>query len=137
MERPIGNATETYIACAIAVSALGACASQVDARAQRELLGMSKKELLSCAGTPHRQDRVEDWEYLTYVGGGNSNGDASAVQTPPSTAPGPRASNQPYCEATFLVKDGVVARVNYQSRTGGVTTKGEPCEFLIEKCVRR
>lgn len=39
--------------------------SQVATRGQTELIGMSKKELLSCAGVPVRQERVDDLEFLT------------------------------------------------------------------------
>ena len=136
MKRPFGNPTATYIACVFAVGALGACASPPGARSQTQLLGMSKKALLSCAGTPLSQERVQDWEYLTYIGGGDGNGDTSAVPTSPNTAMDPSSGNQPHCEATFLVKDGVVQRVDYQTRTRGVTTKGEPCAFIVANCVK-
>src|SRR5262245_18376443 len=136
MKRPFGDATATYIACAFAVGALGACASPTGARPQTQLLGMPKKDLLSCAGTPHSQDRVQEWEYLTYIGGGDGNGDTAAVPSSPNTAMGASSGNQPYCEATFLLKDGVVQRVNYQRRTKAVATKGEPCAFIVENCIR-
>ena len=120
---------------ALAALCLSACASQhraaVANRAQTELVGMSKKDLLMCAGVPIRQDRVDDVEFLTYGGGGDST--TAAVVTSRRTAASKTA--QRYCEATFVLKDGVVQQVNYQGRTGGLFSKGEQCAFIVENCV--
>src|SRR5258705_323031 len=98
--------------------ALTGCASQhrakVATRAQSELLGMSKRDLLSCAGVPQRQQRVDDLEFLTFSGGGDSVGGAVVTQTSPSTAVATGRSARRYCEATFILKDGIVQKVNYQ-----------------------
>ena len=104
--------------------ALAGCASQhraqVASQAQEKLVGMSKKDLLSCAGVPERQERVDDLEFLTYSGGGDSVGGAVAMQTSPSTAVATGRSSRRYCMATFVLKDGIVQKVNYQGRTGGL-----------------
>lgn len=105
-------------------------------RAQTELVGMSKKELLSCAGVPVRQERVDDLEFLTYSGGGDSVGAAVATSTSPSTAIATGKRTHRYCEVTFVLKDGVVQKVNYQGRTGGLLTKGEQCAFIVENCLK-
>jgi hypothetical protein len=120
----------------LAALCLSACASHhrasVASRAQTELVGMSKKNLLLCAGVPVRQDRVEDLEFLTYAGGGDST--TAAVALSRSTAVSKTAHR--YCEATFVVKDGVVQKVNYQGRTGGRFSKGEQCAFIVENCLQ-
>lgn len=123
------------------ISALGltACVFQraeIASRAQTELVGMSKKGLLSCAGVPVRQERVEDLEFLTFSGGGDTVGGAVATQTSPSTAVAAGKRAQRYCEATFVLKDGVVEKLNYQGRTGGLITKGEQCAFIVENCLK-
>ena len=55
---------------------LCACAAQHRAetaqRAQRELVGLKKAEVLACAGAPVRSAVADDVEVLTYVGGGDS-----------------------------------------------------------------
>ena len=115
---------------------LSACATQhrasVASRAQSELVGMSKKDLLMCAGVPVRQDRADDLEFLTYGGGGDST--TAAVATSQRTAVSKTARR--YCEATFVLKDGVVQQVTYQGRTGGLFSKGEQCAFIVENCVQ-
>lgn len=106
------------------------------ARAQTELVGMTKKDLLSCAGVPIRQERVDDLEFLTYSGGGDSVGVAVAHSTSPSTAIATGKRTRRYCEATLILKDGIVQKLNYQGRTGGLLTKGEQCAFIIENCLK-
>lgn len=105
-------------------------------RAQKELVGMKKIDLLSCAGVPHRQQRSDDLEFLTYTGGGDSVGVGVASATSPSTAIVTGKSKRRYCEATFILKDGIVQKVNYQGRTGGLLSKGEQCAFIIENCLK-
>lgn len=105
-------------------------------RAQTELVGMAKKELLFCAGVPIRQERIDDLEFLTYSGGGDSVGVAVATSTSPSTAMATGKRTRRYCEATFILKDGIVQKVNYQGRTGGLLTKGEQCSFIVENCLK-
>jgi len=92
---------------------------------------MSKKDLLICAGVPVRQAREDDLEFLTYVGGGDST--TATVATSQRMALSKTAHRS--CEATFVVKDGVVEQVNYSGRTGGVLSKGEQCAFIVENCV--
>jgi hypothetical protein len=95
------------------------------------MVGMSKKELMLCAGVPVRQQQVDDLEFLTYAGGGDST--TAAVATSTRTAVSKTAHR--YCEATFVLKDGVVQQVQYQGRTGGLFTKGDQCAFIVENCV--
>jgi hypothetical protein len=119
------------------VTLLAGCAMQragVAERARTEMVGMSKKDLLMCAGVPARQERVDDLEFLTYTGGGDSVGAAYARSTSPATAVAVGKRTQRYCEATFTLKDGVVQQVRYSGRTGGLLSRGEQCAFIVENC---
>jgi hypothetical protein len=111
--------------------------AEIASRAQIELVGMSKKDLLLCAGAPLREERAEDLEFLTFAGGGDSVGSAVATSTSPNTAMAVSKSAHRYCEATFVLKNGMVQKVNYQGRTGGLLTKGEQCAFIVENCVKQ
>lgn len=132
--------TKLTVLVATTIFAVAGCAVQQRAematRAQSELIGMSKKDLFSCAGVPQRQAHVDDLELLTFSGGGDSVGGAVATQTSPSTAVASGKTTRRYCEATFVLKDGVVQKVNYQGRTGGLLSKGEQCAFIVEHCVK-
>jgi hypothetical protein len=104
-------------------------------RGQTELIGISKKDLFLCAGVPLRQERVEDLEFLSYSGGGDTVGVGVATATSSSTAAGVSSCHRRYCEVTFVLKDGKVMKVNYSGRTGGLATKGEQCAFVVENCL--
>ena len=92
-------------------------------RAQSELVGMSKTDLLSCAGAPLRSEKAGEVEVLTYVGGGDLVG-------------GPDFAQRRYCEVSFVMRMGRVDKINYAGRTGGLITKGEQCAFVVENCMR-
>jgi hypothetical protein len=103
-------------------------------RARTELLGLSKKELLTCAGVPVRSQQVDDMEFLTYAGGSDSVGYfGGGVGS--SGGGGVIALNKRYCEVTFVLRNGIVEKVNYAGRTGGLLTKGEQCGFVVENCL--
>ncbi len=124
---------------AISIVFIAGCAAShrasIASRAQTELIGMSKKDLLSSAGVPVRQERVDDLEFLTYTGGGDSVGTGYATQTSPSSAIVASKKHHRYCEATFILKEGKVDKLNYSGRTGGLATKGEQCAFIVENCL--
>jgi hypothetical protein len=130
------------ITLALVVSAviLSGCAStkfgraDLAKRAKIELVGKSKKDILMCAGVPARSQQVEDLEFLTYYSGGDSN--AYVAGGAGSSAGGGAVSvKHRYCEVTFILKDGVVEKLNYVGRTGGLITKGEQCAFVLQNCM--
>jgi len=41
-------------------------------RAKSELIGMSREDLVMCAGVPVKQEKFDDVEFLTYSGGGEN-----------------------------------------------------------------
>jgi hypothetical protein len=116
--------------------------------AQRAFIGMPKQTLLSCAGVPDREARVDNVEYYTY----NSE---RVTSTPslsggwggPGWGPGWRRPwwgfDYPYandietrsCKATFTLKDGLVQQVIY----GGATENGSgrlgQCYTIVQNCL--
>lgn len=91
-------------------------------RAPSELVGLSKVDLLSCAGVPVRSEKIDNMEFLTYSGSGDSKGFFHR--------------RQHYCEVTFTLKDGVVQKVSYAGNTGSYFTKGEQCAYVIAPCLK-
>jgi hypothetical protein len=103
-------------------------------RAKVELVGKSKKDILMCAGVPVRSQQAENMEFMTYYSGGDS--DAYVAGGAGSSAGGGAVSvKKRYCEVTFVLRDGVVEKVNYAGRTGGLITKGEQCAFVLQNCL--
>jgi hypothetical protein len=123
------------------VLALSGCANnkfhraEVAKEAQTALIGMQRRDLLSCAGAPVRQASDGDMEFLTYVGGGDGNGVAMGVATAP-VGVAITSSKHRYCEVTFVLSNGMVQKVNYAGRTGGWASEGEQCAFVVENCVK-
>ena len=107
----------------------------IASRAQTDMLGLSKKYLFLCAGVPMHQERVEDLEFLSYSGGGDSIEAGTATAPSSSTAVGVSGRKHRYCDVTFALKDGKVIKINYSGRTGGLFTKGEQCAFIVENCI--
>jgi len=103
-------------------------------RAKVELVGKSKKDILMCAGVPVRSQQAKNMEFMTYSSGGDT--DAYVAGGAGSSAGGGTASvKKRYCEVTFVLKDGVVEKVNYAGRTGGLITEGEQCAFILQNCL--
>jgi hypothetical protein len=123
----------------VALAASGCAVQQraaVANKAQTQMVGMSKTELLSCAGVPVRQAQADDLEFFTYTGGGDSTSVAYGGTTSRRTTYAFGKRMQRYCEVTFVLRAGVVERVNYNGRTGGALSRGEQCAFVVENCVR-
>ncbi len=108
--------------------------AEVAKAAQTELVGMSRKDVLSCAGAPLREAKDGDIEVLTYIAGGDGTAAAVGVANS-STGVAAVSSQRRYCEVTFVLQGGVVSKVNYSGRTGGFATAGEQCAFVVENCM--
>jgi hypothetical protein len=130
-----------YALMLVAITALlSSCAStkfgraDLAERAKVELVGKSKKDILMCAGVPLRSQRADNMEFMTYYSGGDSN--AYMAGGAGSSAGGSAVSvKKRYCEVTFVLKDGIVEKVNYAGRTGGLITEGEQCAFVLQNCL--
>ena len=89
--------------------------------AKSELIGLSKTDILSCAGVPIRSEKVNDMEFLTYVS------DATGI--------GFFHRSKRYCEVTFTLRNGVVEKVSYSGNTGGRFTEDEQCAHVLKSCI--
>lgn len=110
------------------ILAVGACSSfgraDLANRAQTELVGLSKEQLLSCAGAPDRRAMSGETEVLTY-----------GVRTQTQASKDHPGSTR-FCEATFVIRDGHVSKVSYRGATGGWFTTGEQCGYVVQNCLQ-
>jgi len=137
---------------ALAVLATGCTIAQsVDAnRAKEEMVGMSRIELLACAGLPGNVYSEGDTEIMVYytqggvVGTGSTIGGAQSSGTYGmgrynSTAYGGNfgASNSKVqdCQTTFVLRHGRIDRVNMVGRGEGVAVPNSQCEPIIRNCI--
>lgn len=86
-------------------------------RAQTELVGMSKKELLSCAGVPIRQTQLEDMEFFVFKTESLFDG------------------NHTYCQATVALKNGRVEKISYEYRYAIRTERLRECALIVQRCL--
>ena len=91
-------------------------------RGSTEMVGLSKAELLSCAGVPVRSEKVDDLEFLTYSSGGTR---------------GFFCRSGRYCDVTFTLQNNVVQKVSYAGNTGGYFTEKEQCAYAIAPCLKK
>ncbi len=106
--------------------------------AQRQLVGMSQEQLLSCMGPPANQSMVgstEVWQYASGDGYRSGGGTAYIVPNTNIIVAG-GASRGRSCLVNITFSSGRVQSINYQGRTGGLLTKGEQCAYAVENCVR-
>ena len=90
--------------------------------AQTQMVGLTKREVLECAGIPRRTMQSDGVEYLrySYRWQGGNDGD---IQTR-------------NCDVTTTLSDGRVSKVDYRGRTGGLLAKRWTCYYVIENCVQ-
>ena len=105
----------TLVAVTSCSSARRAERAELAQRAQTELLGLSKVELLTCAGVPVRSVTEAELEFMSY--GSSSHGWGNS------------------CVVTFVLKDGVVQKISYSGRTGRRSQSGEQCAYAVANCL--
>jgi hypothetical protein len=119
----------------VALIALTSCAFQRAAtaeKAQSEMIGMSKEQILACMGPPQGSSAQGSTEVWSYSSGGQQIGTAQVFGT--GTVVG--SSHARYCVVNVVMQDGRVSHVGYQGPTGGLMTKGDQCAYAVENCVR-
>jgi len=90
-----------------------------------QIVGLTKEQLLACAGSPANkgaEGAIEVWSY-------NSG--------PPETGGNWWAtgkSRQRFCTVNVIFNDGRVSKVNYLGPTGGLLTGGEQCAYAVQNC---
>jgi len=125
----------------LSLSILSGCAytslgrADLAKRAKTEMIGMSKRDLLLCAGIPVRSEKIDDLEFLTYNSGGGSVG-YIAGGNDSNAGGGAIYMDETYCKATFVLENGKVNKVSYSGPTGGFLTKDEQCAFVIKNCLQ-
>lgn len=125
--------------------------------AQQAIVGISRTQLLACAGTPDRSRQIVDGEVLTYesqrvgrpIDAGTpvfTNSTRSSVVSGStagaafgSPSPIERDIRSDYCEASFTIIDGTVTSVDYRSpggfRIAGFGTQHSECADIVASCL--
>jgi hypothetical protein len=133
--------TTMTIVAVTALLSLPGCANnkfqraEVARTAQTQMIGMSRHDLLMCAGVPIREVKDGNTDFMAYSGGGDSTGVATGVRNG-SVGTAVVSSKHRYCEVTFALEEDKIVKVEYAGRTGGYATSGEQCAFVVANCVK-
>jgi len=94
------------------------------------MLGMSKADLIACAGVPLRSSTMHGTEYLTYS-------HTDAYSDAHSKLTGILVGSALYfdCTATFAISNGHISKVTFSGKTGGKFTQGAACYNIVAQCV--
>jgi len=115
--------------------------AQQAAEARQQMLGLSRQDVLACAGIPAQrasEGSVEVWLYpsgnghtdtqsTASVHGGN--GVTSGHQTDVTT--------RRYCIVNVAMTAGRVSRVTYTGPSGGLFAADEQCAYAVRNCIRQ
>lgn len=100
-------------------------------QAQQDMIGMSRKDVLLCAGKPLEKTQDEGLELWTYAAGGQTDVIASAGRRFGAASIRSRS-----CLVTVVFDGEMVRQVNYSGRTGGALSPGEQCAFVVGNCLK-
>jgi len=112
----INPANRLLLCVCIILSACGIHRENILEDAEYRLVGMSKAEVLACAGVPSRVTKSEGNEYLSYGGG--------------------RRNEPQNCDLTFIVREGRVTKLKFSGDLTGLHEKSEECYQLVRDCLR-
>jgi len=102
---------------------------------QPEMIGLSKQDLLKCAGEPIGQERIDNLEFLTFAGREQSSDVGSGKNINSSAGDVVNSSKNSHCGATtFVLKDGLIQHVYSPGRSERIDEDSKKCYFMFEKC---
>ncbi len=123
-----------------ALAILAGCASDAEdvaLRGQKELLGVSERQLLSCIGEPTARHREGAADLLVYFRETSSSAQMSidTDKSPLSRSPAPYDYFR-YCETTFSLQQGRVTDVAMKGRTATGRSTLSACGPIVAKCLK-
>ena len=125
----------------LAVGLLSGCSDAIyraddAALAKRQMLGLSREDVLTCMGPPKKktsEGATDVWSYLSTDYSGSSISNRYKITPQYSTTPSSHSRN--FCVVNIVIKDGIVKAVNYSGPTGNGFAKDEQCGYAVANCV--
>lgn len=125
-------------ACLFSALLVSACANTRQENAdlaffaRTQLIGLSKAQILACAGKPERTAASGDKESFTFS---TSSGETTLMLGAGGSA---ISSVRHSCEVTYVFRRGYVEDILYSgARTGGTLTPDDECAPIVRKCMNR
>jgi hypothetical protein len=118
---------------------LAGCAfadARIAQNARKKLVGWSEVDLESCLGAPDQRSTFGDTDILTYYGNSTTNAGVS-LGLPFLGGFGITGGGGGYCHATFTVKEGRVAGVQYSGETNATLAPDAYCAPIVRGCLNQ
>jgi len=106
---------------------LSAC---VTLAAQDQLIGLSRQELVSCMQQVLTEEVQDNREILSF------SGSKTDPMCPLKKLAGSEATKH-HCQVKFVLENGKVTSVDYQTSNEGDKEGDALCAFLVEKCIKQ
>ncbi|AQS84219.1 MAG: hypothetical protein ABF876_04485 [Acetobacter aceti] len=106
--------------------------STIPAEAQHDLLGLSRSDLVACAGVPDQDETRDDQEVLVWKIEKSGRGSFS-ISAPLDISMTINTSGA--CHVIASVRDGKVARLAYTGPSSTWQGKDAACEPVLRACV--
>jgi hypothetical protein len=107
---------------------------EVDQIAQRSMIGLSKRHILACLGSPAKRVAIGSTDIWTYPIGDlrvESPFPAPALDMSPSAT---STAGAGACNVNVVMTNSVVSQIVYHSADGGPLPLGRQCLFAIRNC---
>lgn len=128
--RPINTALRT---CSLFVVSLTCACTTIPTRARHDMLGLSRADLVACAGVPDMREERDGQEVLTYRQDQQVQG--------PLDLKGPLSlelsiGGHGTCRASVAIREGRVVRVTYSGPSATLEGRDGACAGVVRGCVR-
>ena len=133
-KRPVGGRACLAV---LALSLLAACTlgrSQDAKEARTKLVGMSRGEIIACAGKPKTAIKDGNLEYLAYYAG-NPDYDLVLGVKPTEVQKITGTARPKNCKVRIMLRGGNVESVSYTGNTGGLLTRDSACAAIVRRCL--
>jgi len=104
--------------------------AEVATKAQSSMIGMSKQQILECMGAASNTQSQGNAEVWNYHSGGDYRGSVNLYSNDQYTT-GTAIVNRRSCEINVVFENGIVSKILYSGRTGGILSRGEQCAFAV------
>ena len=133
--------SRVLVVCCLVIPLVVGCSTNkigrqmISSEAQTEMLGMSRTELLRCAGAPQfsQQDEQSGFETMTFVGGSYTSYSVNQVNS--TYNPVLVSGKSRNCNVVINLEEGRVISVDYKGN-GSLLAPHELCAQVVETCLK-
>ena len=106
----------------------------ISSDAQTAMVGMSRQQLLSCAGVPQfsQRDEQSDFETMTFIGGSYTSYSVNQVNS--TYNPVLVSGKSRNCNVVVNLEEGRIISVDYKGN-GSLLAPHELCAQVVEACI--